>query len=238
MTKTEFINKTLERFAIKDCNKEKLSKQLDAYKDFLQTQNLTMNLTRLDSDDIIWSKYFWQSIMVYEWVNFEKVKTILDVGSGSGIPGIVLKLFYPNVRLTIIESSHKKCEFLKQLVDVLHLSNVEILCQRIEETSTKRQFDLTTAKAVAPLEITLEYLIPFTKIGGFAVVPKGKNYLKEVKDLKKEVQQLGGKLDSLYTINDDDGIQFNTIYIEKIAKTNAKYPRDYKKIIKGFDYGK
>ncbi len=237
MTKTEFINKTLDLFAIKNCNKEKLSMQLDAYKDFLQTQNLTMNLTRLDSDDIIWSKYFWQSIMVYHLVDFSQVKTLLDVGSGSGIPGIVIKLFFPNIKLTIVESSHKKCNFMQQLVELLHLNNVEIICQRIEQTSTKRQFDLTTAKAVAPVETILEMLVPFTKIGGSIVVPKSKNFLTEVTDLNKELRILGANLDTVDVLN-DDGIDFYTIYAKKVSKTNPKYPRDYKKIIKGFDYGK
>ncbi len=175
--------------------------------------------------------------MVYQLVDFSKVKTVLDVGSGSGIPGIVLKLFFPNIKLTIIESSHKKCEFMKQLVGILHLINVEVICQRIENTSTKRQFDLTTAKAVAPLETTLEFLTPFTKIGGLTVAPKGKNFLAEVKDLDQELRQLGAKVE---TINHqiDDGIDFYTVYARKIDKTSAKYPRDYKQIIKGFDYEK
>lgn len=237
MTKTEFINKTIELFAIEICNKEKISNQLDAYKDFLQTQNLTMNLTRLDSDDIIWSKYFWQSIMVYHLADFSQVKTLLDVGSGSGIPGIVIKLFFPNIKLTIVESSHKKCNFMQQLVEVLHLNNVEVICQRIEQTSTKRQFDLTTAKAVAPVETILEMLVPFTKIGGSIVVPKSKNFLTEVTDLNKELKMLGANLETVDVLK-DDGIDFYTIYAKKVSKTNPKYPRDYKKIIKGFDYGK
>lgn len=237
MTKNEFINKTLELFAINDCNKDRLSKQLDAYKDFLQTQNLTMNLTRLDDDKIIWSKYFWQSIMVYRLVDFNKVKTLLDVGSGSGIPGLVIKLFFPNIKLTIIESSHKKCVFMQELVDILHLNNVEVLTQRIEATSKSRQFDLTTAKAVAPVETSLEFLVPFTKVGGQIVLPKGKNFLAEVNDLGKELKQLGAKLDTVDCLK-DDSIDFYTIYATKITKTNPRYPRDYKKIIKGFDYGK
>lgn len=237
MDKKEFLDKTIDLFAIKNCNRQLISKQLDAYKDFLQYQNKSMNLTRLDGDDVIWSKYFWQSIMVYNLVDFDKVKTVLDVGSGSGIPGIVIKLFFPNIKLTIVESSHKKCGFLNQLVQLLHLNNVEIICQRIEQTSTKRQFDLTTAKAVAPVETILEMLVPFTKVGGTIVVPKSKNFLTEVKDLNKELKQLGAKLNTI-DVREDANIAFYTIYAHKVNKTNPKYPRDYKKIIKGFDYAK
>ncbi len=175
--------------------------------------------------------------MVYHMVDFNTVKTVLDVGSGSGIPGFVIKLFFPNIKLTIIESSRKKCDFMIELAKQLHLSNVEVICQRIEQTSTKHQFDLVTAKAVAPVEIILELLTPYAKSDGLVVVPKGKNYLKEVKNLEQELKQLNASLlmvDHLI----DDGIDFYTIVAKKQGKTNPKYPRDYKKIIKGFDYAK
>lgn len=237
MTKIEFINKVVESFGITKLDKEKLSKQLDVYKDFLQQQNAKMNLTRLDKDDVIWSKYFWQSMMVYRMVDFDTVKTVLDVGSGSGIPGFVIKLFFPNIKLTIVEASHKKCEFMTQLAQLLHLTNVEVLCQRAEQTSTKRQFDMVTAKAVAPVETILELLTPFAKSDGLVVVPKGKNYLAEVKDLHQELKQLSASLLVVDYIK-DDGFDFYTIIAKKHGRTNPKYPRDYKKIIKGFDYGK
>ena len=237
MTKTQFIDKVIAKFGLANCDKDKISKQLDVYKSFLQEQNAKMNLTRLDGDDIIWSKYFWQSMMVYYQVDFDTVKTVLDVGSGSGIPGFVIKLFFPNIKLTVVEASHKKCQFMQELAEKLHLVNVEVLCQRIEQTSTKRQFDLVTAKAVAPLEIILELITPYAKLDGLVVVPKGSNYLKEVKDLNQELKQLSAKLLMVDHLK-DDGIDFYTIYAKKTGKTNPKYPRDYKKIIKGFDYGK
>lgn len=176
-------------------------------------------------------------MMVYHLVDFNTVKTVLDVGSGSGIPGFVIKLFFPNIKLTIVEASHKKCDFMSELAKKLHLNNVEVICQRAEQTSTKRQFDLVTAKAVAPVEVILELLTPFAKSDGLVVVPKGKNYLAEVKDLEQELKQLSASLLLVDHLLDDD-IDFFTIYAKKHGRTNPKYPRDYKKIIKGFDYGK
>lgn len=237
MTKQEFIKNVIDKFELTNCNEQKISQQLDLYKDFLQKTNAELNLTRLDKDDIIWSKYFWQSMMVYYLVDFTGIKTVLDVGSGSGIPGFIIKIFFPNIKLTIVESSHKKCKFMQDLADLLHLNNVEIICQRIEETSTKRQFDLTTAKAVAPVETILEFLVPFAKNDGLIVVPKGKNFLAEVKDLDQELKQLGAKVETIDHLV-DDGIDFYTIFAKKVHKTNPKYPRDYKQVIKGFDYGK
>ncbi|MCQ3907333.1 MAG: 16S rRNA (guanine(527)-N(7))-methyltransferase RsmG [Mycoplasmoidaceae bacterium] len=176
-------------------------------------------------------------MMVYRLVDFNTVKTVLDVGSGSGIPGFVIKLFFPNIKLTIVEASHKKCEFMTELAKRLHLVNVEVICQRIEQTSTKHQFDLVTAKAVAPLETILELTAPFAKSDGLVVIPKGKNYLAEVKDLNRELKQLAAKLLTVDHLL-DDGLDFFTVIAKKTGKTNPKYPRDYKKIIKGFDYGK
>lgn len=175
--------------------------------------------------------------MVYHMVDFNTVKTVLDVGSGSGIPGFVLKLFFPNIKLTVIEASRKKCDFLTQLSKQLHLVNVEILNQRAEDTSKSRQFDLVTAKAVAPVEVILELLVPFAKVDGLIVLPKGKNYLNEVKDLTAQLRQLGAE-ELLTDHLVEDNIDFFTIVAKKIRKTNPKYPRDYKQIIKGFDYGK
>ncbi len=237
MTKNEFIDKTIKMFEISNINKDKLSNQLDAYKSFLQEQNAKMNLTRLDKDDVIWSKYFWHSIMVYRLIDFDTVKTVLDVGSGSGIPGFAIKLFFPNIKLTIVEASHKKCEFLKQLTKRLHLSNVEIICQRIEQTSKSRQFDMVTAKAVAPVEVIVELLTPYAKSDGLVVIPKGKNYKEEVRNLEKELKQLSANLLAIDHL-EDEGIDFYTIIAKKFSKTDPKYPRDYKKIIKGFDYKK
>ena len=96
---------------------------------------------------------------------------------------------------------------------------------------------MTTAKAVANVETILEMLVPFAKIDGLIVVPKGKNFLAEVKDLDKELNQLGAKL-LLVDYLQDDGLDFYTIIAKKFRKTNSKYPRDYKQIIKGFDYDK
>lgn len=237
MNKNQFIQNVKEEFSLTDINETKISEQLEVYKTFLQEQNAKMNLTRLDKDDVIWSKYFWQSIMVYRLVDFNTVKTVLDVGSGSGIPGFVIKIFFPNTKLTIVESSHKKCQFMLELSKKLHLNNVEVINQRIEQTSTKRQFDMVTAKAVAPVETILELITPFAKSDGLVVVPKGKNYLAEVKNLNQELKQLSASLLTVdYMV--DDGIDFYTIIAKKFGKTNPKYPRDYKKIIKGFDYGK
>lgn len=237
MNKNEFIDKTLKLFKIKNFNISFLDWQLEIYKNFLQQQNKYMNLTRLDDEKNIWSNYFFKSIIVYNSINFTNINTLLDVGSGSGIPGVVLKLFFPNVKLTLIDSNRKKCYFLQQLIKKINLNNVEIIWQRIENLSKYRQFDLTTAKALAPVEIVLEMLLPFTKINGLCVVPKSKNFLSEVKNLNQEINQLGGKLICVDYIKFDNH-DFYTIIIKKNSNTPKKYPRDYKYMLKGFDYEK
>ena len=216
MNKNEFIDKTLKLFKIKNFNISFLDWQLEIYKNFLQQQNKYMNLTRLDDEKNIWSNYFFKSIIVYNSIDFTNINTLLDVGSGSGIPGVVLKLFFPNVKLTLIDSNRKKCYFLQQLIKKINLNNVETIWQRIENLSKYRQFDLTTAKALAPVEIVLEMLLPFTKINGLCVVPKSKNFLSEVKNLNQEINQLGGKLICVDYIKFDNH-DFYTIIIKKIV---------------------
>ena len=237
MNKKEFINKALNLFKMKDFNVSLFDKQLEIYKNFLQSQNKYINLTRLDNEKIIWSSYFFESIMVYKLIDFTNINTILDAGSGSGIPGIVLKLLFPNIKLTLVDSNIKKCTFLHQLIKKINLINVEIIHQRIEKIEKNRQFDLTTAKALATTETVLEMLLPFTKINGLCVIPKGKNFLSEVKNIHLEIKQLGGSLmfvDYMKFNNHD----FYTIVIKKINNTSNKYPRDYKFMLKGFDYEK
>ena len=237
MNKIDFINKTCKLFKINNLNLLQLDKQLSIYKNFLQVQNKYINLTRLDDEKIIWSNYFFQSIMVYKSINFTNINTVLDVGSGSGIPGVVLKLFFPNIKLTLIDSNKKKCIFLQELVKKINLINVEIIYQRIEKFTKSRLFDLTTAKALAPTETVLEMLLPFTKINGLCIIPKGKNFLSEVKNLNLEIKQLGGMLSFVDYIkyNNHD---FYTIVIKKNNYTPKKYPRNYKYMLNGFDYEK
>ena len=231
----EFINQTEKKLNIKIKNFQK--EQLIIYFSFLVENNKKINLYSFD-DQELWLKYFYHSIFVYWKTNFNDCKTCLDLGSGSGTPGIILKILYPHLCLTIVEANHKKTNFISCLVKKLKLTNVKILTSRIEEIKPNHdnQFDLVTARAVAPLEQLLELTIPYAKHHGLVILPKSKNYLKEVTNLSKEINILGGQL----IFNDmqlDHAQTFITLYIKKVKKTPSIYPRKYSQIVKGFNYG-
>jgi 16S rRNA (guanine527-N7)-methyltransferase len=141
--------------------------QIEKYKLFLQDYNKKINLTRLADEEKIYGQYFFESVIPYRKFIFEPNISILDIGSGSGIPGIALLLLFPKIKLTIIESNNKKCSFLAALAKHLGI-DVEILCKRAEDitASEREKFDLVTSRAVAPLKNILELSIPYTKING------------------------------------------------------------------------
>lgn len=200
-------------------------------------ENNRMNLFGFSNQDL-WLKYFYHSVFVYRNVDFSKLKTCLDLGSGSGIPGIVLKIIFPHLHLTIVEANSKKATFMTNLVKNLNLDNVVIKTSRIEDIKPSKvnQFDFATARAVAPLEQLLELTAPYVKVGGLLVLPKSKNYLQEIKDLNKELEILGCELTNVEHQIDHD-YTFCTLYIKKISKTPDVFPRKYQQIVKGFNYG-
>jgi 16S rRNA (guanine527-N7)-methyltransferase len=118
MTKEEFIVQIKKTFPNVDSS---FFSQIEVYKDFLRKTNQTLNLTRLDKEEKIYGEYFFESIFPFSFLDFSKPLSLLDIGSGSGIPGIVLKILFPQIKLTIIESSNKKVSFLKLLCDTLKI---------------------------------------------------------------------------------------------------------------------
>ncbi|MBR4486831.1 16S rRNA (guanine(527)-N(7))-methyltransferase RsmG [bacterium] len=153
--------------------------------------------------------------------------SVLDVGSGSGIPGIALKILYPKIELTIVESVTKKTLFLKELVKKLNLQNVIILNERAEELDKKykNKFDLVTARAVAELRIILELLIPYMKINGLCVLPKGNKSSEEMQAASHIVKKMKIYLvEKLQYESSDEHKEFVYIFTKK-EDTPSIYPR-------------
>jgi 16S rRNA (guanine527-N7)-methyltransferase len=191
MNKLEFaesLNKTFKNIP------NNFFDQIDKYKIFLQKYNQKMNLTRLDSESKIYGDYFYESIIPYKDFDFSKINLLLDIGSGSGIPGVVLKLLYPHIELTIIEANNKKCVFLKELCNHLGIKTV-ILNQRAEkiEKHQREQFDCVTSRAVASLSIMIEISLPYLKVDGLLIEPKSKKMYDEMPSAEKIISNLGGK---------------------------------------------
>jgi len=159
-------------------------KQLVLYEHMLLKWNLKINLTAIRTSEDIYRKHFLDSMACLLVVKNSDRK-IIDIGTGAGFPGIVLKICIPDLRLSLVESVGKKANFCRYVIQRLKLSNVEVVQERAEilvnNPSYKEQFDVATARAVAPLSKLIGYLLPFVKSGGYAIAMKGRNAKEEIK---------------------------------------------------------
>ena len=231
MNKIEFIDAVNKKFKNPDPH---FFDQIEKYKNIIQEYDQKISLSNLVSNEKIYGEYFYESIIPYTNVDFKNDTKLLDIGSGSGIPGIVLKLLYPFISLTIIEATAKKANFMKLLVSELNLDNVTILNKRAEDIKSfeREQFDIVTSRAVAPLFAILELSTAYAKIGGLIIQPKSKNFNQELLEAKEIINKL-----DLQLINQDEFTSINNyfhhvFYFKKLKKTNALYPRSWSKIVK------
>ena len=204
-----------------DENKKNLFK---SYFSLLTEYNSRFNITAITDEREVIVKHFIDSALGVELL---KGETLADVGSGGGFPAIPLKILKPDLKITLIEATEKKCEFLKTVADTLDLKEVTVLCGRAEEFAKKSEyrekFDICTARAVARLNILSEYCLPFVKKGGIFLAYKG-DADEEVRDSENAVKILGGKIitHDKYVL---EGAKRSLIVIEKQKNTDAKYPR-------------
>jgi len=231
MKNNEFYNE-LEKIKIKLTELQK--EQLETYYKYLIEYNSHTNVTAITEKEDVYLKHFYDSLTLSTTTDFNNIGNMLDIGCGAGFPGLVIKIVFPHIKLTLLDSNNKKTTFCKNLVKKLNLDNVEIINERAEEyIKNKREFyDIVTARAVKNLPVLNELAIPYVKINGSFIAMKS-NIDNEFKESLKGIDILGGKY--LETINlelpKNSGIR-NFIIIKKINETNLKYPRQYNKIIK------
>jgi 16S rRNA (guanine527-N7)-methyltransferase len=223
MTKLQFVDQI--KIIFPEASEIFFSK-IEIYKTFLQEYNKKVNLTRLDTEDKIYSEYFYESVVPYKDIDFSKYINVLDIGSGSGIPGVVLKLLFPNIKLVIIEPNTKKNIFLNLLKERLQI-DFFVINKRAEliKTNEYESFDLVTSRAVAPLPAIIEISLPYVKIGGFLIEPKGANIDGELNGVDKIVRKIGGEILSINHFISINNKNHNVVIIKKNAKTNHSYPR-------------
>ena len=214
-----------------DLSKEQLDILLE-YMDILQEWNQKINLTAIDDPEEIVVKHFLDSLSLLQTLDLSGEERVIDIGTGAGFPGLVLKIIYPNLRLTLLDSVKKKVNFLRQAAYQLDLDldTIEFIHGRAEDLGRNRQhreqYDYAIARAVAYLNILSEYALPFVKVGGQFIAQKGENAKKEVVDSQVALEKLGGETVNLAPVdlpyNDDDRY---LIVIEKIMATTSQYPR-------------
>ena len=201
-------------------------KQLERYYELLVEYNKVMNLTGITIKEEVYLKHFYDSLTIAKVINLNNYETLCDVGTGAGFPGLVLKIIYPNLKVTLLDSLNKRLNFLDIVIKELNLKDIETVHARAEEYN--KQFDLTVARAVAPLNILLEYCIPLTKINGYFIAMKGKNEeaTNALKELNSEIIETNSFLLPVEQSNR------TIIKIKKIKETNKKFPRKYSEIKK------
>jgi 16S rRNA (guanine527-N7)-methyltransferase len=212
----------------------KQEKQLQLYYQYLVEQNQIMNLTTIINEDEIYLKHFLDSGLLLKEFSFSKDIAVSDVGSGAGFPGLVLKIFCPTIKLTIIEALEKRCLFLQRLVMKLQLKNVEIIHARAEEYSREyaESFELVVSRAVANLGMLLELVVRMVKTSGRIICYKGPNVKTELQAAQKTLLVLNLKLEKIqHEIIPQLG-ERNICYFIKIGATEEPYPRRFNQIKK------
>jgi len=230
MNKEEFVQ-SLKEINI-EINEKKLA-QLEDYYNLLITENKKYNLTAITEKEQVYLKHFYDSLTLSKIIEL-KDEHLCDIGTGAGFPGLVLKIMFPSLKITLIESNGKKCNFLNIVKEKLGLENVEIINERAEIYSIKNReiYDIVTSRAVAPLKHLLEYSVPIVKENGYYIAMKS-NIENEIENIENYYKKLDINLEKKITLNlPKEGSLRTLILYKKNKKTNIKYPRKYTEIKK------
>jgi 16S rRNA (guanine527-N7)-methyltransferase len=202
----------------------------DLYEHELLEWNEKFNLTAIRKVEEIRSKHFLDSLTCLLGFKEPRPVRMIDIGTGAGFPGIPLKIVYPHLRLTLVESVGKKAEFCRHMVEVLKLERVEVLQARAEDlghiTGHRETYDLAIARAVAALPVLTEYLLPLVKVGGRAIAQKGEAAPVEVHAAEHALRILGGRIYQIKpVVLPGVADERFLVIIDKIAATPGTYPR-------------
>lgn len=230
MNKEVFI-KEVKKLGV-EINSERLAK-LEIYCEFLKEYNRHTNLTAIKEDEDIYLKHFYDSLTILKAIDLERYQTLLDVGSGAGFPGVVLKIFYPHLLVTLIDSNNKKTKFLQELIQRIDI-NIEIVNDRVENFAKHNlnKFDIVTSRAVANLRVLAEISLPLVKLSGYFVPMKG-SIENELDEAKETIEIMNGKIlkNVDFDLFNNSGLR-NILVIEKIKSSLISDLRSYDKIIK------
>jgi 16S rRNA (guanine527-N7)-methyltransferase len=209
--------------------------QFSIYAQELKDWNTRINLTALKEDSDIIDKHFIDSLLIFRYETIIEGARFADVGTGGGFPGIPIKIYRPDIHLSLIESIGKKARFLNHVVDTLKLDNVEVMNERVEvighSKEHRERYDIAVARCVARLPILAEYCLPLVSVGGKFIAYRGQESEVEVKEAKNAIEKLGGRFIKIERdeINPE---RRSLIFIEKVKNTPDQYPRQTGKIDK------
>ena len=209
--------------------------QLELYADTLIKMSEKMNLTAITQPFEIAVKHFLDSLLPLDAVEIPEGASLIDVGSGAGFPGVMMKIARPDIKLTLLDSMKKRTEFLSELSSLLGQDNV-IIRARAEDAGRdeahREQYDFSAARAVAPLPALCEYCLPFVKPGGGFIALKGPDARREAEESKRALSLLSGEIHAVKDFSLPPDSTRSIVIIKKISQIPAKYPRSAAKITK------
>lgn len=224
MTKEEFINKlNKEGITISDSQMSKL----DEYASFLKEYNEKINLTAITEYEEVLDKHFYDSLLLS--IDKKLEGTLVDIGTGAGFPGVVLKIVYPDLKVILIEPIKKRCVFLEKLIERLDLKDIEVINTRGEDyTLTHREaYDFVTARAVSNLNMLIEVCGGLVKVNGYFIALRGSSGNDEILEASKAIKEMGFSVEEIDEYNLSDGSKRVIGYLKKSEPTPKKFPRQY-----------
>lgn len=205
-------------------------RSFDIFYEMLVEKNKVMNLTAVTEYEMVVDKHFIDSLSIIKCVNMSEIDSMIDIGTGAGFPSIPLKIVFPHIRMTLLDSLNKRLGFLNEVITELMFDNIQTLHARAEDAAhsqaCRQQYDLAVSRAVADLSVLTEYTLPFVKIGGLFAAYKGADAKEETDRAKKAVRVMGGKIENVYSFSlPGSSLERSMICIRKCRNTPGKYPR-------------
>lgn len=209
--------------------------RLDTFAEMLIETNKSFNLTAIKEPDDVTVKHFADCLSIFKYVDIPENAKIIDVGTGAGFPGLVLKLYRPDIQMTFLDSTKKRLGFIENVLNECGIKG-DILHMRAEEAAQlskyREKYDFATARAVAALPVLSEYCLPFVKVGGSFVSMKSAESNEEISEAKKAINILGGKIEEDILFDLVENMPRRIIRIKKNSQTPTKYPRPSAQISK------
>lgn len=209
---------------------DQMLRQFDQYYEILVEWNKVMNLTSITEYDEVICKHFVDSLSIVKVIDMDKVSSIIDIGTGAGFPGIPIKIAFPHIKVTLLDSLNKRVKFLNTVIDELKLNDITAIHGRAEDfarqSGYREQYEVCVSRAVANLATLSEYCLPYVKIGGSFISYKSGDIEAELAQSQKAVTMLGGAVqDTIKFQLPGTDINRSFVVVKKKKETSKKYPR-------------
>ncbi len=209
---------------------DKIIDKFISYYIILIEKNKIMNLTAITELDEVIEKHFLDSISLCKYFDFNKDINLIDVGTGAGFPGVPLKIVFPDIHITLLDSLGKRVNFLNEVIEIIGLKDIQAIHGRAEDYGRnpdyREKYDLCVSRAVANMSSLAEYCLPFVKVNGFFIPYKSGDCDEEVTNSKSALKKLSGKITSIKKFNlPDSDISRSFVFVKKYDVMSDKYPR-------------